>query len=68
VISKSADSTPVGVPRSFHRVEKKSFERLTLTRFVSSRIRVLPFYRLRNIDTGFGSNAVVISYPTPVHR
>jgi hypothetical protein len=40
------------------------FERLTLTRYLSGRIREIPFYRLHNIHTGFGDAAVVVSPPT----
>ncbi len=67
VISKSHDR-PRSVPKSFHKIERKRFERLTLTRFLSDRVRALPFYHLNNIDTGFGSNAVILSGPSEVHR
>jgi hypothetical protein len=68
VISKSIDSSPAGVPRSFREVGRRRFERLTLTRFVSPRVRELPFYRLHNIVTGFGSDAVVVSGPAEAGR
>ncbi len=59
VISKSAVGVPEGVPRTFHPVARIRFERLTLTRYMSNRVRKIPFYALRDVRTGFGVNAVV---------
>jgi 4-amino-4-deoxy-L-arabinose transferase-like glycosyltransferase len=59
VISKSAVGVPEGVPRTFHPVARVRFERLTLTRYMSNRVRKIPFYALRDVRTGFGVNAVV---------
>lgn len=50
---------PVGLPPGFHPVERLRLERLTLTRYMSSRPQQVPFYVLRDARTGFGSNAVV---------
>jgi 4-amino-4-deoxy-L-arabinose transferase-like glycosyltransferase len=61
VIGKSAEGRPVtGVPSRFHPAGRVRFERLTLSRFISSRVRQVPFYALKRVQTGFGSNAVVI--------
>jgi len=59
VISKSTVGQPEGIPRTFHPVARVRFERLTLTRYMSSRVREIPFYALRDVRTGFGVNAVV---------
>jgi mannosyltransferase len=64
VISKPIGGGPTGVPRAFHEIARVRFERLTLTRYLSGRIRAIPFYRLHNIHTGFGDAAVVVSPPT----
>jgi hypothetical protein len=42
-------------------------ERLTLTRYLSSRVREVPFYRLHKVHTGFGADAVVVAEPTEGH-
>ena len=61
VIGKSAEGRPVtGVPSRFHPAGRVRFERLTLSRYISSRVRQVPFYALKRVQTGFGSNAVVI--------
>jgi hypothetical protein len=61
VISKPIQGGPTGVPRSFHEIAQVRFERLTLTRYASRRIREIPFYRLNGIKTGFGKAAVVVA-------
>jgi mannosyltransferase len=63
VISKPIGGGPTGVPRAFHEIARVRFERLTLTRYLSGRIREIPFYRLHKIHTGFGDAAVVVSPP-----
>jgi hypothetical protein len=61
VIGKSAEGKPVtGVPSRFHPAGRVRFERLTLSRYTSSRVRKVPFYALKRVQTGFGSNAVVV--------
>jgi mannosyltransferase len=60
VVSKPVVSEPVGLPVGFHLAERLRLERLTLTRYVSPRLQPIPFYVLRDIHTGFGSNAVVV--------
>jgi mannosyltransferase len=57
---------PAGLPPGFHPVERLRLERLTLTRYVSPRLRQVPFYLLRDARTGFGSNAVVADGQTAV--
>ncbi|HEY2053501.1 MAG TPA: hypothetical protein VGH14_06160, partial [Solirubrobacterales bacterium] len=69
VISKSnVGRSLVGVPRTFHPVAQIRFERLTLTRYMSNRVREIPFYVLRDVGTGFGSNAVVLDSPAGAER
>jgi uncharacterized membrane protein len=63
VISKSAVGQPERVPPQFHPVARIRFERLTLTRYMSNRVREIPFYVLRDVRTGFGVNAVVADNP-----
>jgi 4-amino-4-deoxy-L-arabinose transferase-like glycosyltransferase len=63
VISKSAVGQPERVPAQFHPVARIRFERLTLTRYMSNRVRQIPFYVLRDVRTGFGVNAVVADNP-----
>ncbi|HEX3609872.1 MAG TPA: glycosyltransferase family 39 protein [Solirubrobacterales bacterium] len=63
VISKSNVGFPRGVPPQFHPVAQVRFERLTLTRFMSNRLRQVPFYALRHVHTGFGVDAVVADSP-----
>jgi hypothetical protein len=61
VIGKSAGGRPVtGVPSRFHPAGRVRFERLTLSRYISNRVRRVPFYALKRVQTGFGSNAVVV--------
>ncbi len=61
VISKSLEGRAVtGVPKAFQPIARIRFERLTLTRYMSSRIRQIPFYVLHKVHTGFGFNAVVV--------
>lgn len=63
VIGKSTIKHPRGVPAGFRPVARVRFERLTLTRYMSSRTRQIPFYALRRIQTGFGVDAVVADSP-----
>jgi 4-amino-4-deoxy-L-arabinose transferase-like glycosyltransferase len=63
VISKSTVGQPERVPPQFHPVARIRFERLTLTRYMSDRVREIPFYVLRDVRTGFGVNAVVADSP-----
>jgi 4-amino-4-deoxy-L-arabinose transferase-like glycosyltransferase len=63
VISKSAVGQPERVPPQFHPVARIRFERLTLTRYMSNRVRQIPYYVLRDVRTGFGVNAVVADDP-----
>lgn len=51
---------PVRLPASFHPVEQLRLDRLTLVRYVSKRQRKIRFHTLRDLPTGFGSDAVVI--------
>jgi mannosyltransferase len=51
---------PPGLPRSFHPVERIRLQRLTLVRYVSKRPRPVWYHTLRDLETGFGRNAVVI--------
>jgi mannosyltransferase len=55
-----AKTSSVTLPRSFHQVERVRIERLTLIRYRSRPIRLVPFYVLRNLVTGFGSNGIVV--------
>jgi mannosyltransferase len=60
VVSKSlAAKKPPGLPPEFHPVERVRLERLTLIRYMSNRLRPIPFTELRDARTGFGRNAVV---------
>jgi 4-amino-4-deoxy-L-arabinose transferase-like glycosyltransferase len=69
VISKSSVGRRLsGVPRTFHPVAQIRFERLTLTRYMSNRVREIPFYVLRGVGTGFGSNAIVLDDPAGARR
>jgi mannosyltransferase len=66
VISKSLEGRPVtGVPKVFHPIARVRFERLTLTRYMSNRVREIPFYVLHQVHTGFGFNAVVVDGQPP---
>ena len=61
VVSKPvAEGFEAAMPRAFRPVERVRLERLTLTRFVSGRVHAVPYYRLHNLPTGFGSNGVVL--------
>jgi hypothetical protein len=61
VIAKPiAKRQAVTLPRGFHQVERIRLERLTMIRYVSRRIDEVPFYELRDLPTGFGSNGVVV--------
>jgi mannosyltransferase len=75
VVSKpGVEGFRVAMPRAFRQVERVRMQRLTLTRFVSTRVEDIPYYRLRKLPTGFGSNGVVIDGPpesssnTPFNR
>ncbi|MDX6602332.1 MAG: mannosyltransferase [Solirubrobacterales bacterium] len=66
VISKSLEGRAVtGVPKAFHPIARVRFERLTLTRYMSNRVREIPFYVLHQVHTGFGFNAVVVDGQPP---
>jgi 4-amino-4-deoxy-L-arabinose transferase-like glycosyltransferase len=60
VISKAVVGRPAGLPAAFHPVERLRFERLTLTRYLASRIHRVPTLALRDARTGFGRNAVIV--------
>ena len=47
------------MPAGFHRVERFHIDRMTMTRYRSARVRVVPYYLLRRLPTGYGSNGVV---------
>jgi hypothetical protein len=47
------------MPAGFHRVERFHVDRMTMTRYRSARVRVVPYYLLRRLPTGYGSNGVV---------
>jgi mannosyltransferase len=69
VISKPIVTNPPSrLPLGFRPVERRRLDRLTLTRYMSRRDRAVPFYRLGNLRTGFGSNAVVVDGPPEAHR
>lgn len=63
VAKPAAKALPEFIPPSFHEVERLRMERLTLTRYVSRQVREMPYYALRNLPTGFGSNGVVLDRP-----
>jgi hypothetical protein len=50
----------VNLPASFHPVQRLRLDRLTLIRYVSKRPQDIWFHTLRDLPTGFGSDAVVI--------
>jgi 4-amino-4-deoxy-L-arabinose transferase-like glycosyltransferase len=56
---------PPGLPPGFRPVERRRLERLTLIRYVSPRLRQVPFHVLRDARTGFGRNAAVVDGPRP---
>ncbi len=58
-----AKKLPVRLPPAFHQVERIRLERLTLIRYESPTAVAVPFYVLRNLPTGFGSNGVVFDRP-----
>lgn len=68
VISKPVVGRPAGLPPAFRARERLRLERLTLTRYMSKRIRPVPFHVLRDVRTGFGRNAVVVDGPLPPPR
>jgi hypothetical protein len=51
---------PPNLPPAFHPVERLRLERLTLTRYMASRIHRVPTLALRDARTGFGRNAVIV--------
>ena len=59
---------PPGLPPGFRPVQRLRLERLTLTRYMSPRLREVPFHVLRDARTGFGSNAVVADGLPPADR
>jgi mannosyltransferase len=61
VVSKPAAwSGPAGLPRPFRPFDRSRLERTTLTRYVSRRPMEIPYYLLRKLPTGFGSNSVIV--------
>jgi 4-amino-4-deoxy-L-arabinose transferase-like glycosyltransferase len=69
VISKPiVTNRPASLPPGFRPVERRRLDRLTLMRYMSRRGRAVPFYMLRKLRTGFGSNAVVVDGPPEAHR
>ncbi len=60
VIGKPDAGEPEGLPPGFHPLARVRFDRLTLTRYIAPRAQDVHFYMLKRIETGFGSNAVVI--------
>jgi 4-amino-4-deoxy-L-arabinose transferase-like glycosyltransferase len=65
VVSKPvAAEKPVNLPPSFHEVQRFRLDRLTLTRYLSKTPVPIPFHTLRDLPTGFGSDAVVIDAPS----
>lgn len=60
VVSKPlANHLNAAIPPGFHEVERVHLPRLTLTRYRADRVRVVPYYELRRLPLGFGSNGVV---------
>jgi mannosyltransferase len=69
VISKPiVTNAPASLPPGFRPVERRRLDRLTLTRYMSRRDRAVPYYMMRRLHTGFGSNAVVVDGPPEAHR
>lgn len=61
VIGKPAAwSGPASLPRSFRPFDRFRLERATLNRYVSRHLVEIPYYVLRKLPTGFGSNGVVV--------
>lgn len=61
VITKSyVTGRPADLPLAFRAVERRRFNRLTLTRYMAKQPNPLPFLLLSRISTGFHRNAVVI--------
>jgi mannosyltransferase len=64
VVSKPVAAVkPVNLPPSFRLAQRFRLDRLTLTRYVSRYPIRIPFHTLRDLPTGFGSDAVVIDAP-----
>jgi hypothetical protein len=60
VISKSgARRLPARIPPGFRRVGRMHVSRLAVTRYLAKGVEVLPYFELRRLPTGFGSNGVV---------
>jgi mannosyltransferase len=69
VIGKAAvDHRITGIPPAFRPIARVRFERLTLTRYMSNRLREVPYHVLRDVRTGFGRNAVVVDGPLGARR
>jgi mannosyltransferase len=61
VVSKPAAwSAPASLPGAFRPFDRLRLERATLTRYVSRHTVEIPYYLLRKLPTGFGSNGVVV--------
>jgi mannosyltransferase len=54
-----AKGLSAAMPKAFQQVERVRLARLTLTRYSSKRVHEVPYYRLRDLPTGFGSNGVI---------
>jgi mannosyltransferase len=60
VVSKPlAKGVSAAMPAGFRAVERVRLNRLTLTRYVAKRARVVPYHVLGDLPTGFGENGVV---------
>jgi hypothetical protein len=47
------------MPAGFHLVGRSTAGTMTVSRFRSGSVRIVPYYRLRRLPTGYGSNGVV---------
>ncbi|HMC50706.1 MAG TPA: glycosyltransferase family 39 protein [Solirubrobacterales bacterium] len=47
------------MPPGFHRVSRQLVGRIAVSRFLAARPRVVPYYLLSRLPTGYGSNGVV---------
>jgi mannosyltransferase len=57
---RAAGAAAAGLPPSFRPFDRLKLERATLTRYMSRRPVEVPYYLLRKLPTGFGSNGVVV--------
>jgi 4-amino-4-deoxy-L-arabinose transferase-like glycosyltransferase len=51
------------MPPGFHRLSRQLVGRIAVSRFRAQRPRVVPYYLLRRLPTGYGSNGVVADGP-----